>query len=204
MNKFVIKNESEEFYCSSGDFSFRRDTSNSNIELFDDEKQAQDYMKEHSSLFKDEDCEIVEVYVHRKFYEKSKDPEVSQAKLKMQETLLKVCDHYDAITTILNEPSLNHDVNAVSGRICRTLEQAGMNFTNAEVYEYSDAVGKRTYRDKDGHWLPHKMLNADNLAFKARRAAEFFATMADTLAFLDKYEEWAIEKRRANNEQTDT
>ena len=79
-----------------------------------------------------------------------------------------------------------------------------MNFNNAEVYEYSDAVRKRTYRDKDCRWLPNKMLKDNNLAFKARRAAAFFATLADTLAFLDKYEEWAVEKKRVNNEQADT
>jgi len=203
MNKFVLKNEDGEYYCSDGNFSFRSDTSNDHIALFDDEKQAQDYMKEHPSFFKDEECKIVEVCVERKFYEKSKDPEVSQAKFNMQQTLLKVRNHYDAVTTILNDPSLNHDVNAISGKICRELERVGMNFTNAEVFEYSDAVGKRTYRDKDGRWLPDKMLKDNNLAFKARRAAEFFATMADTLAFLDKYEEWAIEKR-VNNEQADT
>lgn len=201
MNKFVIKNEREEYYCSDGYASFREDTSNSYIELFDDEKQAKDYMKEHSNLFKDGEYEVVEVYVSRKFYEKSKDSEVSQAKFDLQNKLLKVCDHYDAITTLLYEPSLNHEVNAVSGSIGRKLEMSGMNFTNAEVYEYSDTVGKRTYRDKDGQWLPDKMLKADNLAFKARRVAEFFATMADTLALLDKYEEWATEKRRKNKEK---
>lgn len=203
MSKFVIKNKKEEYY-SRGDYSFRGDTSNSNIELFDDEKQAQDYMKEHSTFFKDKEYEIVEVYVNRNFHEKPKDAEIAKAKFNMQETLLKVCNHYDAVTTILNEPSLNHDVNAISGKICRELEKIGMNFNNAEVYEYSDAVRKRTYRDKDCRWLPNKMLKDNNLAFKARRAAAFFATLADTLAFLDKYEEWAVEKKRVNNEQADT
>ncbi len=200
MNKFVIKNERSEYYCSSGDFSFRRDTSNSNIELFDDEKQAKDYMKEHPSFFNDKECEIVEVDVHRDFHEKPKDFEVSQAKFNTQNRLLKVRDHYDAVTTLLNDQSLNHDINAISGRIGRELEIAGMNFTNAEVYEYSDAVGKRSFRDKDGNWLPDKMLADDNLAFKARRAAEFFSTMADTLALLDKYEDWAVEERRKKEE----
>jgi len=202
MNKFVIKNESGEYYCSDGDFPFRRDTSNSHIALFDDENQAKDYMKDHSNFFKDKECEIVEVYVSRNFHEKPKDFEVFQAKFNMQNRLLKVRGHYDAVTTLLNDSSLNHDVNAVSGRIFRELEMTGMNFTNAEVYEYSDAIGKRAYRDKDGNWLPDKMLNTNNLAFKARRVAGFFATMADTLALLDKYEEWATE--RGNNEQADT
>lgn len=200
MNKFVIKNERGEYYCSAGDFSFRRDTSNSHIALFDDEKQAKDYMKEHPSFFKDKECKIVEVYVHRDFHEKPKDFEVSKAKFDLQQTLLKVRDHYDAVTTLLNDPSLNHDVNAASGRISRKLEMSGMNFTNAEVYEYSDTVGKRTYRDKDGQWLPDKMLNKDNLAFKARRVAKFFATMADTLALLDKYEEWAVGGKQKKEE----
>ena len=195
MTKFVIKNEKEEYYGFAAFHSYMKDTSNNNIEFFDDEKQAQGAIEEYSSFFKDKKCEIVKVDVCKNFYEIPRDAEVSETKFNLQEALLQANNHYDAVKILLNDPSLNHDINSMSGRICRELERIGMAFTNTEVYEYSDAVGERAYRDKDGRWLPDKMLNKDNLAFKARKAAEFFATMADTLSLLDKYEDWATGKR---------
>lgn len=192
MTKFVIKDENERYYGSHSFHSYIKDASNSDIEFFDDENQAKDCIKEHSSFFKDKECEVIKVNVCKNFYEAPRDAEISKTKFNLQEALLQANNHYDAVRIILNDPSLNHDINAMSGRISRELERIGMAFTNAEVYEYSDAVGKRSYRDKDGNWLPNRMLKDDNLAFKARRAAEFFATMADTLALLDKYEDWAV------------
>lgn len=200
MTKFVVKDENGRYYGSHSFHSYIKDALNSDIEFFDDENHAKDCIKEHSSFFKDKECEVLKVNVCKNFYEAPRDTEISQAKFNTQNLLLKVRDHYDAVTTLLNDPSLNHDINAISGRICRELVLAGMNFTNAEVYEYSDAIGKRAYRDKDDNWLPNKMLNSDNLAFKARRAAAFFATMTDTLALLDKYEDWAVGVKQKKEE----
>lgn len=116
--------------------------------------------------------------------------EINKKRKELEEKLLAVRGHKDAIMELLNDMDLNHDMNACCGFVGRKLDSYGYEFTNKEAYEYSDSVNARTYRDAKGMWRPDEQLKDDNLAFRARRIAGVFATLADTLALLDGYEEY--------------
>lgn len=116
--------------------------------------------------------------------------EINKKRKELEEKLLAVRGHKDAIMELLNDMDLNHDMNACCGFVRRKLDSYDYEFTNKEAYEYSDGVNARTYRDAKGMWRPKEQLEDDNLAFKARRIAGVFATLADTLALLDNYEEY--------------
>ena len=201
---FVLKNKKEGTYfgiTSYGDFkgSYKwvKDLESDMIKTFETKKDAEDYI--HNTLvepFYSEDKPIIteiKTITTVKRYE-TIDPEVFQACTAFNESIFNIRGHKDAITALLNDMSLNHDTNACVGSISRKIEAAGLDFTNKEVFEYSDIVGNMTYRDKDGKWRPASENRDELLSFKARRVAEAFATMADCFALIEKYGDKANEK----------
>ena len=189
MVKFAIKDKYNKYYGFHGFGTYLSDA-----DLYDDEKKPQELVEGRPDIFNDGPYEIVKISKEETFKELPKYPEAHKSRRVLEDKLLNVRNHYDAFVTLLCDQSLNHDINAMAGRIARECEATGMEFKNADAFEYSDKVGKRTYRDANGEWLPHKMLEDSNLAFRARRVAEAFATIADALALLDKYEEFYAEK----------
>lgn len=118
----------------------------------------------------------------------------------MEENLLTVRGHKDSILALLNDPSLNHDINAAAGYVSRKLEAAGLEHNVKEAFSYSNTVSNLCYRDKDGNFRTNGENNSERLSFRARRVATFFATMADALLLLDKYEDLANKARKEAND----
>lgn len=189
MVKYVIKDKHNKYYGFHGFGSYL-----SKADHFDDEVKPQELIEGRPDIFKDGPYEIIKVSKEETFRELPKYPEARKARNILEDRLLNVRNHYDSVLTLLGDPSLTHDMNAAAGRIARECEAAGMKFDNKDVFEFSETVSNRVHKDKNGNWLPDKMLKDDNLAKKARRVANFFATMADALALLDKYEEFYAEK----------
>ena len=189
MVKYVIKDKHNKYYGFHGFGSYL-----SEADLFDDEKKPQELIEGRRDIFKDGPYEIVKVSKEEILRELPKYPEARKARNILEDKLLNVRNHYDSVLTFLGDPSLIHDMNAAAGRIARECEAAGMKYESKDAFEYSETVCSRVCRDKNGNWLPDKMLQDNNLAQKARKAATFFATMADALALLDKYEEFYAEK----------
>ena len=180
--KFVIKNEKGQYYgeADNGSWTSWLDVDYYKIPLFDTEENAKDFIDKSTFIKKtSEHPEIGKI--------SSSYVEVSN----LEEQLLNIRGHKDSLISLLKDNSLSHDMNAICGRVGRQLEAAGMHYTNAEAYEYSNLVHHRAYYDKEDKWLPNKMLQDNNLAFKARKLAGVIATLADTLALLDQYEEEA-------------
>lgn len=189
MIKYAIKDKNNKYYSFSGFVKYLSDAS-----IYDNETEPAELVKNRPDIFEDGPYEIIKVSKEETFKELSKYPEAHKSRRVLEDKLLNVRNHYDSFVNLLCDTSLNHDINAMAGRIARECEATGMKFKSADAFEYSDKVGKRTYRDANGEWLPDKMLGDNNLAFRARRIAEAFATIADTLALLDRYEEFYAEK----------
>ena len=208
--KFVLKrtdNEDGSYFgiVTDGGFkgSYRWRTELSDIKdgkilVFDSQKDAEVYIKEKlvPPFYQDEKPEIVKIASVStvKYYEQS-DPEVFKWRNELQEKLLNVRGHKDAFMALLTDESLVHDMNACAGYIRRMVEGAGLECDD-ETFEYSDLAHNRCYKDKYDNWLPDKMLRDGNLAFKTRRVCAALATLADSLALLDKYMEKANAFRR--------
>lgn len=201
---FVLKNKEEGTYfgiTSYGNFKgspkWVKDINDDTIKTFETKKDAEDYI--HNTLVEPYYTEDVPIIVEIKTVTTVKrhetiDSKVFQACTTFNESIFNIRGHKDAITALLNDMSLNHDTNACVGAISRKIEAAGLDFTNKEVFEYSDIVGNMTYRDKDGKWRPTSENRDELLSFKARRVAEAFATMADCFALIEKYSNKANEK----------
>ena len=208
--KFVLKrtdNEDGSYFgiVTDGDFkgSYRwlkelSDIKDGKILVFDSQKDAEVYIKEKlvPPFYQDEKPEIVKIASVStvKYYEQA-DPEIFKRRNELQEKLLNVRGHKDAFMALLTDESLVHDMNACAGYIRRMVEGAGLKCGD-ETFEYSDLVHNRCYYDNKGKWLPDKMLRNDSLAFKTRRVCGALATLADSLALLDKYAENANASRR--------
>lgn len=196
---FILKSKEEGIYFGKTEYSYRwlKDLNDDRIKTFETKKDAEDYI--HTTLiapyYTEDEPIIVEVKTITtvKRYEII-DPKVFQACTVFNESIFNIRGHKDAITALLNDTSLNHDTNACVGSISRKIEAAGLDFTNKEVFEYSDIVGNMTYRDKDGKMRPISENRDELLSFKARRVAEAFATMADCFALIEKYSNKANEK----------
>ena len=143
--------------------------------------------------------DIVEVKQVEKYYE-VKNPDVTKARMELENKLLSVRNHKDAILALLGDDSLVHDMNATSGFVARNIEAAGLEYSSKEAFEYSAAVSEMCYKDKDGKYRSNGENNHNRLSFRARRTATFFATMADVLLLLEKYEEKANKARKKNND----
>ena len=189
MVKFTIKDKHNNYYGFTGFDSYL-----SKADHFDNETEPAELIKNRPDIFDDGPYEIVKVSKEEIFRELPKYLEARKTRNALEDKLLNVRNHYDSVLTLLGDPSLMHDMNAAAGRIVRECEAAGMKCENKDAFEFSVAVSSRVYRDKNGDWLPEKMLQDNNLAKKAREVATFFATMADALALLDKYEEFYAEK----------
>ena len=142
--------------------------------------------------------EIVEISEVKKYYE-IEDPAIFRFRQDLEGRLLSVRGHKDSVLALLNDPSLNHDINAASGYVSRRLEEVGLEHNIKEAFSYSNIISSLCYKDKDGNFRTNGENNSERLSFKARRAATFFATMADALLLLDKYEEKANKARKENN-----
>ena len=201
---FILKNKKDGTYYGiinygdfKGSYKWVKDLNNDIIKTFETRENAEDYI--HNTLvepFYSEDKPIIteiKTVTTVKRYE-TIDPEVFQACTAFNESIFNIRGHKDAITALLNDMSLVHDTNACVGSVSRKIEAAGLDFTNKEVFEYSDIVGNMTYRDKDGKWRPASENRDELLSFKARRVAEAFATMADCFALIEKYGDKANKK----------
>lgn len=196
---FVLKNKKEGTYFGKTTYSYKwvRDLNSDLIKTFETKKEAEEYV--HNTLvepYYTEDAPIIteiKTITTVKRYETT-DPKVFQACVALNESIFNIRGHKDAITTLLNDMSLNHDTNACVGSVSRKIEAAGLDFTNKEAFEYSDIVGSLTYKNKDGIWRPASENRDELLSFKARRVAEAFATMADGFALIEKYSDKANEK----------
>lgn len=196
---FILKNKKDGTYYGKTEYSYKwvKDLESDMIKTFETKKDAEDYI--HNTLvepFYSEDKPIIteiKTVTTVKRYE-TIDPEVFQACTAFNESIFNIRGHKDAISTLLNDMSLVHDTNACVGSVSRKIEAAGLDFTNKEVFEYSDIVGNMTYRDKDGKWRPASENRDELLSFKARRVAEAFATMADCFALIEKYGDKANKK----------
>ena len=197
---FILKSKEEGIYFGKTEYSYiwLNDLNDDRIKTFETKKDAEDYI--HTTLiapyYTEDEPIIVEIKTITtvKRYEII-DPKVFQARTAFNESIFNIRGHKDAITALLNDTSLNHDTNACVGSISRKIEAAGLDFTNKEVFEYSDIVGNMTYRDKDGKMRPISENRDELLSFKARRVAEAFATMADCFALIEKYSNKANEKK---------
>jgi len=191
--KFVIKNEKGQYYgeVDNGSWTSWLDVDHYKIHLFDTEEEAQDFIDKSNFIKKTAEHPEIGKISSSYVEVSNSDPAVWRARHELEEQLLNVRGHKDSLVSLLKDNSLTHDMNAICGRVGRQLEAAGIQYTNAEAYEYSDLVHHRAYYDKEDKWLPHKMLQDNNLAFKARKLAGVIATLADTLALLDRYEEEA-------------
>jgi hypothetical protein len=191
--KFVIKNDMGYYYGRGekldGKWATCLDVDFHNIPLFDSEEEAQDYISK-TPFFKDTKTTIGKVCKDYKEINSS-DPAVYNFRHKLEEGILNTRGHYDSLVTLLNDKSLSHDMNASCGWALRNLEKEGLKFDTKEAYKYSNMVSANIHRDISGNLLPNKMRNEKNLACKARRLAAVIATLADTLALLDQYEEEA-------------
>lgn len=196
--KFAIKNKDGYYYGFHG-FKEKKLLFSENIDFYDDEKTPIELMKNRTDIFNDGPYEIVKVSKSVKYGECSKYPDVSKCKFKLEEKLLNVRNHYDCILILLNDSSLNHDVNQISSYIFDQVEKTGMKFDRKEAYKFSELVSNRVYRNEDGTWRPDEELKSESLQMKARRLSEFFATMADTFSLLDKYETWATKELDKKN-----
>ena len=201
---FVLKNKEEGTYFGiitygdfKGSYKWVKDINDDTIKTFETKKDAEDYI--HNTLVEPYYTEDVPVITEIKIVTTVKryetiDPKVFQQCAAFNEALFNIRGHKDAITALLNDMSLNHDTNACVGAISRKIESASLEFTNKEVFGYSDIVGDLTYKDKDGKWRPTSENRDELLSFKARRVAEAFATMADCFALIEKYSNKANEK----------
>lgn len=196
--KFVIKNEKGQYYgeADNGSWTSWLDVDYYKIPLFDTEENAKDFIDKSTFIKKTSEYPKIGKISSSYVEVSNSDPDVWRARHELEEQLLNVRGHKDSLTSLLKDGSLTHDMNAICGRVGRQLEAAGIHYTNAEAYEYSDLVHHRAYYDKEDKWLPDKMLQDNNLAFKARKLAGAIATLADTLALLDRYEEEVSESRK--------
>lgn len=205
---FVLKNKNGEYfghYISStkknktGRWVESLDIDFYNIPTFATTEEADEYISKTLFFAHEPKPEIVKISEVKKYYE-IKDPDIFRARQSLEENLLTVRGHKDSILALLNDPSLNHDINAAAGYVSRKLEAAGLEHNVKEAFSYSNTVSNLCYRDKDGNFRTNGENNSERLSFKARRAATFFATMADALLLLDKYEDLANKARKeANN-----
>jgi len=198
---FVLKNKEEGTYFRKTKYSYGwvKDLNDDTIKTFETKKDAEDYI--HNTLVEPYYTEDVPVITEIKTITTVKryetiDPEVFRSCASFNESIFNIRGHKDAITALLNDMSLVHDTNACVGSISRKIEAAGLDFTNKEVFEYSDIVGNMTYRDKDGKWRPTSENRDELLSFKARRVAGAFATMADCFALIEKYSDKANETKQ--------
>lgn len=166
-----------------------------NIPTFATTEEAEEYIAKTPFFEHEPKSEIVEISEVKKYYEVV-DAAIFKARRELEERLLSVRGHKDAVLTLLNDPSLNHDINAAAGYVSRRLEEAGLEHTNKEAFSYSNTISSLYYRDKDGNFRSNGENNSKRLSFKARRAATFFATMADALLLLDKYEDLANKAKK--------
>ena len=90
-------------------------------------------------------------------------------------------------------------MNACAGLIGRQLEKYGLQWTSKEVFEFSNLVSNRVYHDADGKLRSSRDLNDRNLSMKARKVSSAFATLADALLLLEKYEDEIMTSRRDKN-----
>lgn len=169
--------------------------------LFNDAEDAKDFIKKYPKIFENQEYEIIPAIVHYEtkiIYEKI-DNDVYQAKSELENQLLNVRNHKDSILVLLNDESLVHDMNACAGYIGRQLEKCGLQWTSKEAFEFSNLVSNRVYRDADGKLRSSRELNDRNLSMKARKVSSAFATLADALLLLEKYEDEIMTSRRNKN-----
>lgn len=201
---FILKNKNNEYFArhtnsengnKTGYWTEYLDIKYYNMPTFETEKEAEEYIAKTPFFEHEPKLIIVEVRQVEKYYE-VKNPDITKARMELEDRLLSVRNHKDAILALLNDDSLVHDMNAASGSISRNIEATGLEFSNKEVFEYSDIVSKMCYRDKDGNYRPDGENHHSRLSFKARKVATFFATMADALLLVEKYEEKANNARK--------
>lgn len=170
--------------------------------LFHSTEDAKSFIEKYPKNFENQEYEIIPATVHyeTKIYEKI-DNDVWQAKTELENQLLNVRNHKDSILALLNDGSLVHDMNACAGYIGRQLEKCGLQWTSEEAFEFSNLVSNRVYRDADGKLRSSRELNDKNLSMKARKVASAFATLADALLLLEKYEDKCMSNRRNKNEE---
>lgn len=205
---FVLKNKNNEYFArhidsesgnKTGYWTEYLDVKCYNMPTFETEKEAEEYIAKTPFFEHDPKPDIVEVKQVEKYYE-VKNPDVTKARMELENKLLSVRNHKDAILALLSDDSLVHDMNAASGSVARNIEAAGLEYSSKEAFEYSDAVSEMCYKDKDGKYRSNGENNHNRLSFRARRAATFFATMADALLLVEKYEEKANKAREKNND----
>lgn len=199
---FVLKNKKDGTYFGSSfkdSYRWVKDLGDDIIKTFETKKDAEEYI--HDTLiapfYTEDEPIIIEIKTVTtvKRYE-AIDPDVFHACEALNESIFNIRGHKDTIKALLNDMSLVHDTNACVGRISRKIEASGLDFTNKEVFEYSDIVGNMTYRDKNGKWRPTSENRDELLSFRARRVAAAFATMADCFALIEKYSDKANENKQ--------
>lgn len=194
---FVLKNKKDGTYfgtikisSSKDSYQWVTDLNSAKVKTFETKEDAEEYICNTlvEPFYTEDEPAIIEIRVTTtvKRYE-TMDPKLFQTCTAFNESVFNIRGHKDAITALLNDRSLNHDTNACVGSISRKIEAAGLDFSNKEAFEYSDIVGKLTYKNKDGLWRPSSENRDELLSFKARRVAEAFATMADCFALIEKY-----------------
>lgn len=200
---FILKNKNNEYFArhinsengnKTGYWTEYLDVKCYNIPTFETEKEAEEYIAKMPFFENEPKPDIVEVKQVEKYYE-VKDPDVTKACMELQDRLLSVRNHKDAVLALLSDDSLVHDMNSISGRVARDIEAAGLEYSSKEDFEYSSTVSKLCYSDKNGKYRPNGENNHNRTSFRARRVATFFATMADALLLLEKYEEKANKAR---------
>ena len=205
---FVLKNEDSKYFGhytisttknKTGRWVESLDIEFYDIPIFTTTEEAEEYIAKTLFFKNKPKPEIVEISEVKKYYEK-RDPAIFRARQNLEEKLLSVRGHKDSILALLNDPSLNHDINAAAGYVARRLEEAGLEYNSKDAFSYSNTVSSLCYRDKDGNFRTNGENNSERLSFKARRAATFFATMADALLLLDKYEDLANKARKEAND----
>ena len=204
---FILKNKNNEYFArhtnsengnKTGYWTEYLDVKYYNMPTFETEKEAEEYIAKTPFFEHEPKPDIIEVKQVEKYYE-VKNPDVTRACMELEDKLLSVRNHKDAVSVLLSDDSLVHDMNAASGYVARKIEAAGLSYSNKEAFGYSDTISKMCYRNEDGNFRPNGENNHNRLSFRARRAATFFATMADALLLLEKYEEKANKARKKNN-----
>ena len=83
--------------------------------------------------------------------------------------------------------------------ICLGITKSAMKELGWEIKE--DAAAGNAPFDADGKLRSSRELNDKNLSMKARKVASAFATLADALLLLEKYEDKCMSNRRNKNEE---
>ena len=190
---YIIKNGDE--YYADGYFS----TMKSSAIIYDSKKDKKaDILAKAQKEYPNRTIRVVEVKKEETFSEKCSDREYELFKIKNSqlEYFLNFRKHYESICSLLNDPSLNHDMNGLVGDWKKHNGKTN-NFKEAFNFDYSTKVEDLCYNDPN----VESIINYP-LAYKARRVSTYFAKLADAFLTIERWIEKQREKPDNSNKDT--